>query len=363
LLAHAQPALPEALVADALDACGGNPLLLIQLAQSPDLQVSRVRGDQSHQRVLLARFLGIGAGERKFVQAASVLRPRFRTSLAAEMAGLFGEQLLGALQSLFAAGVLRATGDDRAEFVHALIREALYQEMAPAARVHLHQLAFRVLLKHDADPAEAAEHALAGQLTGDAETITTLTRAGHHALRSGAIQNARQHLQAAVDLAGESVDHALLLDLASVLLADGAAKGAIEVLERLLRSPSVPDQVRASALSLLGRACFMASRLERAALAFQAISSVSNVEPDLRVTAALDNAFWTWTCLGPGAGLEVASRARELSRQAAETLQACADAAWALCAYGSGDPGGATVALAAAASADLARLTSATAPH
>jgi DNA-binding CsgD family transcriptional regulator len=158
-------------------------------------------------------------------------------------------------------------------------------------------------------------------------------------------------------------DHTLLLDLATAQLADGAGEAAIDVLDRLLRSLSVSDEVHARALSLLGRAAFMAGRLERAASAFYAVSRMSNLEPDLTLGALLDYAFWNWTCLGPGAGLAVANRVRELSREATEPLRACADATWALCAYGSGDPEGQTVALAVAATSELARLSLAVGAH
>jgi DNA-binding CsgD family transcriptional regulator len=349
--------LPDTMVGQALDACSGNPLLLVQLAQTADLQVESGRG------ILLARFLSVAEIERRFLRAASVFRSGFHASIVAEMAGIGPNQVVDTLQSLFGTGLLRAAGDGRAEFAHALIRQAVYEEVAPPARVHLHQLAFEALLAHDADPAEAAEQALAAHLRGDKAAIAALAQAGRNALRRGALRVARAHLESAVEFAGESADHALLLDLANALIGDGAGKAAVEVLERLLRSTLLAEPVRADALSLLGRAAFMAGRLERAAVAFEAVTRISKLEPDLTISALLDYAFWTWACLGPRTGLQVASRARELSQEAAERLQACADAAWALSAYGSGDPRGQRVALAAAESSELARLTSARAPH
>jgi DNA-binding CsgD family transcriptional regulator len=363
LRANAPVGLSNEMVGRALDACGGNPLLVVQLAQTAELQVDSGRCEQAAKRILLARFLGVGEIERRFVRAASVLRPRFDTSIAAEIAGIDHHQLVDALQSLFAAGLLVTDGDERAEFVHALIRWAVYQEVTPPARVHLHGLAFQALLARNADPAEAAEHALAAHLTGDTAAIAALARAGREALRKGAVRVARGHLECAVELAGESADYALLLDLAKALIDDGASEAAVEVVERLLRSTLLADPIRADALSLLGRAAFIAGRLEHAAAAFEALTGISKLEPDLAVRALLDHAFWTWACLGPGAGLPVATRARDLSRKAAEPLQACAHAAWALSAYGRGDPLGQRVALAVAEGSEFARLASATSPH
>jgi predicted ATPase len=183
LRARASVGLSGAIVARALELCGGNPLLLVQMAESPDLEVRIGGREWADNGFLLTRFLGIAEVERRFVRAASVLRPRFRTSIAAEMAGIGGQQLVDTLQTLFAAGHLRSAGGDRAEFAHALIRQAVYQDMAPPARVQLHQLAFQALLGHEAEPAEAAEHALAAQLAGDADAIAAVTRAGRNALR------------------------------------------------------------------------------------------------------------------------------------------------------------------------------------
>jgi DNA-binding CsgD family transcriptional regulator len=363
LRANAPVGLPDATVGRALDACSGNPLLLVQLAQTADLRVESGRWEQVDKRILLARFLGLGEIERRFVRAASVFRPRFHTSIVAELAGIGPHQVVDTLQSLFGTGLLRAAGDDRAEFAHALVRQAIYEELTPPARVHLHQLALQALLTHHAEPGEAAEHALAAHLTGDRTAIAALAQAGRNALRRGALRVARGHLESAVELAGDSAEIALLLDLANVLVGDGASEAAVEVAERILRSALLADPVRADALSLLGRAAFLAGRSERAAVAFEAVTRISKLGPDLAVSALLDYAFWTWACLGPRAGLRVANRAREFSREAAQCLQACAEAAWALSAYGSGDPLGQSVALAAAEESELARLTSATAPH
>src|SRR5262249_41465416 len=149
LRANAPLELSDALGGLALDACGGNPLLVVQLAQTAELQADSGRCEQAEQRILLARFLGVGEVERRFIRAASVLRPCFDTSIAAEIAGIDRHQLVDTLQSLFATGLVRADGDERAEFAHALVRQAVYEELTPPARVHLHELAFRALLAHD----------------------------------------------------------------------------------------------------------------------------------------------------------------------------------------------------------------------
>src|SRR5262249_18510178 len=92
-------------------------------------------------------------------------------------------------------------------------------------------------------------------------------------------------------------------------------------------------------------------------------SQIPDLKPAAAVRALLDHAFWTWACLGPGAGVSIAARARELSRGAPRPLQASADVAWSLCAYGAGDPRGPVAALRAARRADFAVVPPAGADH
>jgi hypothetical protein len=75
-------------------------------------------------------------------------------------------------------------------FTHALIRQGVYDTIAPPRRRNLHAAAFRALVVSGAYPAEAAEYAVAAQLTGDAEVVASVARAGRTALRAGAVRAA-----------------------------------------------------------------------------------------------------------------------------------------------------------------------------
>jgi predicted ATPase len=85
---HSQATRSEVEIAHALELSAGNPLLLKLLSQTsgsqPLVQVGRPDADS---QFLLARFLGIGDAERRYVRAASVLGNRFRTPVATEIAG------------------------------------------------------------------------------------------------------------------------------------------------------------------------------------------------------------------------------------------------------------------------------------
>src|SRR2546425_13144863 len=108
--------------------------------------------------------------------------------------------------------------------------------MAPPVRERWHASAFRHLLAHGAEPAEAAEHAVSGQLRGDVEAIAVLQRAGRAAMADGAVATARHRLQSGVTLAGDSPSPQLLVGLAETLLSTGEPAQTRVLYMRLLGS-------------------------------------------------------------------------------------------------------------------------------
>ncbi len=163
-----EPIAAEA-IERAVTRCGGNPLLLEHAA------VELRRGAHPPQgRLLLSRFLAAGTTAQRYVRAASVLGTRFRTTVAADMAGLSTPQAAAEFEGLFLAGLLQDASQGWAEFTHALIRHAVYDDLAPPARADLHTAAFTVLLDHQLNPAEAAEHALTAHLVGDPQAVAQL---------------------------------------------------------------------------------------------------------------------------------------------------------------------------------------------
>ena len=354
--------VPEAILDQALAACGGNPLLLGYAAdglrRGDDVGSSAT---QSEIRLLLFRLIGANEDDRQLLRAASVLGPRFRVSVAGQMAGLAARRAIAALDRLTRAGLIRGGEGGWAQFSHELVRQAVYDELAPPVRAQLHELAFRALVAYSPNPAEAAGQALAAGLTGDTQAIATLIRAGRDALRAGAVKAARRDLEAAVQLADGVVPDEAYIDLGRALLLDGDSSRAAEVCERVLRPARLDAAARAGALGLMGRAAFNVGDFGRAQARYaSAVLMTEGRHPELAVSALLDQVFLTWAYLGPAAALPLAERSRELAaatgRQAAEALRACADAAWALCAYLTGDPDGLGVAQLAAGSAGAAAL-------
>jgi DNA-binding CsgD family transcriptional regulator len=324
--------------------CDGNPLLLELV--TPELRAAEPHaavgpGTEATRRLLLARFSAADPVARRYVRAASVLGTRFRPSVAAAIAGLPAGQAPGAVEALFRADLLRSDDAGWVRFRHGLIRQAIYDDLVPPARAYLHERALRTLLIAGAPASEAAGHAIAADLFGDAQAIETLTTAGRGALREGAVQAGRRYLDAAARLAGDSAPADLQIDLAKALLASGAGKTATTLLDRILSGPGLPVLIRLSAQLLLGQAAFHDGAVQRAGAVFDTVATEAGRDhPKVALKALLDHTLQSWARLGPRAALPTAVRGRKLAADAEPYQRACAEAAWALCAWLSGDPAG-----------------------
>ncbi len=344
--------VPAEVVDQAIDLCGGNPLLVEQVA----LELRR-SGRLSQGQIWFSRFVGVGAAGRRYLQAASVLGTRFRTAVATEVAGLSAaEAAAGAvteIDGLFRGGLLCEADHGWARFTHALVRQGVYEDIAPPVRRDLHAACFRALVACGAYPAEAAEHAGTAHLAGEPEAVATVARAGREALRVGAVRAARQHLEAAMGLAGAAAPTELLFDVGAALVADGASEEAIAIYERLLDLPELSTADRIAVLRQLGEACFVTGQVERAVACYEsAVDLAGQDHPALAVGALLDQAFHHQVVFGPQAALPWANRAAELAA-ARGVMRASAQAAWGAVAYRCGDPEGLVTAAAAAAQVDL----------
>ncbi len=344
LCSRASEQVPAEVVDQAIDLCGGNPLLLEQVAAE-----LRRSGTLSEGQVGFSRFVGVGAAGQRYLRAASVLGTRFRAAVATVVAGLSATEAATEIDGLFRGGLLYEADDGWARFTHALIRQGVYEDIALPVRRDLHAASFRALVACGAHPAEAAEHAVAAHLAGEPEAVATVARAGRKALRVGAVRAARQHLQAATRLAGEAAPTELLFDLGAALVANGASEEAIASYERLLHLPQLSTADRIAVLRQLGQAYYITGQVEHAEACYEsAVSLAEQDHPALAVGALLDQAFHHVTLSGPRAALPWAARAAELAT-ARGVMQASARAAWGAVAYRCGDPDGLVTAAAAVA--------------
>ncbi len=339
----------------AVASCAGNPLLLSYLAA--DLAAGQTLPDRAGgtsgswaSRLLLSRFVGVGASAEAYLRAASVLGGRFRPEVAADVAELTAAEAARALDALVGAGLVADGGEGRATFSHQLVRLAVYDQTAPL-RAHLHEAAFRVLLARRAPAAEAAEHAVIARMA-DPEALQVMIRAGREALERGAPGTARYHLGAVVDLAGDEAPAEVLLYLAQAHRATGDNQKAADVCQQLLRRADLPGSLYLIALCELAQAEFRAGRVEEASARIeQAVRLAEHEPPELAAVVLVDQAHLSVLRLGPKAALPLAGQARLVAAKVGGQVQALADAVWAQCAYLSGDPAGLEVARSAARAA------------
>lgn len=213
LLADRLGFAPRAAVVErVLAATDGNPFLVLELAE-----LFAARGDgptetdmlgaipPGAQELLRQRLAPLGAGARRVLELAAVLGRRFELGPLARALGQEPNALLDALVEPLALGLVRAVpGSLRAyEFAHALLREALYSGLSPAARGALHG-AIGAALETEASsdderlPALAHHFFHASQVGDPRKAQRYGCEAGERALRLLAFEEAVGHFERAL---------------------------------------------------------------------------------------------------------------------------------------------------------------------
>jgi DNA-binding CsgD family transcriptional regulator len=333
----------EDVVDRAYGATAGNPLLLEQVAAfvaaGDDHPAGSVLGVQ--------RFGGLPEPGLRMARAASVLGDQFDPALALALAGLGDEEALAALAALDRSGLVSVCGVGGARFTHAYFRQALYDDLPPLVREELHGRAFRLLVRRGAE-ADAAQHAVLGNLSGDPDAVAVLTSAGREALRLGGHDTAVRRLGAAARSAGSGATPELLILLGEALVAGGRTSEAVDVYKALIDRPDLGATERVEALRMLGRSLFMAGDAVNGRACFDAAATTAGTDrPQLAVKALLDQSRAAWLTGGPVAALAAMGQARTVAAGLVEAERTETDAAWGFVAFASGDPGGLAAALAA----------------
>lgn len=157
-------ALPDADgadVADIADVAGetGETASAPKLCESqPLLQVSRAL-PAALRDLALAQVAGLPAATREALDCAAALGSRFETAWLAALLGESESEAASRLAPALRFGLLREDGETPARLIFAarLLRDALYESLAPARRSALHQRALQALESGAAGRAAAAE--------------------------------------------------------------------------------------------------------------------------------------------------------------------------------------------------------------
>ncbi|MGN6565662.1 MAG: ATP-binding protein, partial [Thermomicrobiales bacterium] len=189
----------------------GNPLYLGELLRTlEDEGVLRLRGlgwtlgelqnlavPSFLQQVIEGRLARLGAEPRRLLAIGAVLGQEVSLALWATVAAVPLDELAAVLARARTARLAEELPDGlRARFVHALIREALYEGIAPSRRRDVHQRAGEVLVAQpQPDPAAVAYHF---RLAGDPRAPLWLMYAGEQAQRAHAWRSAAEWYEAAL---------------------------------------------------------------------------------------------------------------------------------------------------------------------
>jgi len=141
---------------------GGNPLFVRMLVERGASAIDDgLSGFPELRQLVLAQLGRLGEPARELLDAASVLGERIDPPVLTEVSGLSMAEAGALLDQAAAQGILRSTPDIAVlSFGHALIRDAVYDELAPSRRMALHEQAARALER------SGRGEALAGQIAG-----------------------------------------------------------------------------------------------------------------------------------------------------------------------------------------------------
>ncbi len=201
--------------------------------------------------LLLVRLDQLDEAARQVVRAASVAGRRVPHELLAHVAGLDGSALDLALRAAVDGNVLISIGTESYGFRHALLAEAIYDDLLPGERVRLHGAFARALCDGDVvgTAAELARHARAAHMVETA--VTASIQAGEEAMKVGGPDEAARHYEVALELlAGPDAQDGDGVDVDVVGLTVKASEAAFAA-GHLLRAQALVqerlDQLPASA--------------------------------------------------------------------------------------------------------------------
>ena len=244
------------------DAAGGNPFLTRELlgalardgispSATSAASVSKL-GPSTVRHAIVLRLTRLPEAAGRLAQAVAVLGGGARLRHAALLAGVDERTASEAADAL--AGVEILKSELPLEFVHPIVRAAVYDDLAPAARSLAHAHAARLLAAEHADPEQVAAHLLACEALGEPWAVQQLRIAASTALARGAPETTRAYLERALAETPRSPDRApLLYELGrtEALARDPRAAAHLQESLQLSEEPSVRARIADQLFGLL----------------------------------------------------------------------------------------------------------------
>lgn len=290
---HKDTTISEASIAEIVDRAEGNAFFVEELIGATWATGGHVPAELAD--VLLVRLDRLDDRTREVVRVASVAGRHVSHELLAAVTGLDATDLEGALRSAVESNVLTRSGGSAYAFRHALLGEAVYDDLLPGERTRLHT-AFSEALRSGAATGTAAELALHARRAGDRLTaVRAGIEAGNQAFAVGGPHEAAMQFLDALDLleglpeVPDDVDvHALVRRCAEAFVASGRVGKAIKVLRAHLASlpPDAPAVDRGQVLTSIAAALLLTDTTEDPeAIAAEAVELLADAPPRLRARA------------------------------------------------------------------------------
>jgi len=261
--------IAEAAVAEVVERAEGNPFFVEELVGAQWATGGDVPAELAD--VLLVRLDRLDDAARDVVRVVSVAGRQVSHDLLAAVTGLEPRELDAALRGAVESHVLTATREDTYTFRHALLGEAVYDDLLPGERSRLHAAFCRALIDGDA-VGTAAELAVHARRSGDHATAARAgVRAGEEAFSVGGPGEAATQLLAALaslerlDAVPDGIDVPTLVSLcADALVASGRVSKAVKVLRAHLEGlpQDAPDVDRGRLLTAIAGALLLTDSTE-----------------------------------------------------------------------------------------------------
>ena len=282
------PSADDAFCAACHEETGGNPLLLRELVHAIAVEgVVPTEANVPHLRELEAR-----AGSRAvslrlawlppeataLAKAVAVLGDDADPRHAAELAALDEHAASEAVAALVRVDVLRS--QQTLEFVHPLIRAAVYDSLTQFEREGGHERAAALLAAAGAEPERVAAQLLRSPPAGRQESVATLREAARRASTRGASESAVAYLRRALDEpppAAERAEVLVELGSAETRISGEAAVEHLQAARELIDDPLKKAEIAL----LLGRQLYLLRGEESDAVLTQALADLDGADPEL----------------------------------------------------------------------------------
>jgi DNA-binding CsgD family transcriptional regulator/tetratricopeptide (TPR) repeat protein len=259
--------MAESEIGSIVERAEGNAFFTEELVGAAQYGKSALPGDLVN--LLLIRIDQLDEPSRQTVRASSVAGRRVSHELLSRVVELDAATLDDTLRAAVEHNVLVAVGDDSYAFRHALLAEAVYDDLLPGERLRLHRSYVTALRSHDL-PSTAAEVARHARAAHDLPTaVRASIEAGDEAMSVGGPDEAAQHFEVALELVGDGDAVAgddepfdvigLVVKAADAVTAAGHPYRAVELIRDQIahRASTIGDRDQARLLIALAQAILL----------------------------------------------------------------------------------------------------------